>query len=402
MRWTGTGWAWVLWLAVAGAHSGCGDDGSASGDAGQDGARVDAAGVDAAGVDARAPDAGTGDAAVDLEGCASPDLSGLERVDAGPADIGAAIAAAQTRSAGEARGTVIQLAAGEYGDLLIEDRTFTEGAPLYILGAPGFASTFTGGGYRGVYVAGSSYVFMASLLVRNGWLDGVTVAASDHVVICDFEIHDLRQAGVVIHERSTYVDLLYTRIHDTGQENPQWGEGVYVGTGGSGGFPDTTEHVWLEGNVITRTANSEGVNVKPETFHVTVRGNDISDTRPGTASQYNQSALTIEGARGMDFPRNDEERDVWVEGNRVSMVRLGRWANGIMVGGTGVRVVDNEVMDCEEDGLYVNGYGDLGMPVFVYGNMITAVSGSPYRYASGVDVREESPGANPNRPQAWW
>lgn len=404
-------WVWWLWLGVAGACGGCGD-GGAAGDAGSDAGRadasrldaggVDAAGVDAGSVDAGSTDAGAGDAAIDLAACASPDLRGLERVDAGPSDLAAAIVAAEARSRDEARGTVIQLAAGEYGGLPIEDRTFTEAAPLYILGAPDLASTFTGGGYRGVYVARSSYVFMASLHVLSGWQDGVTVAASDHVVICDFEIHDLRQAGVVIHERSSYVDLLYSRIHDTGQENPQWGEGVYVGTGGSGGFPDTTEHVWLEGSIITRTANSEGVNVKPETFHVTVRGNDISDTRPGTATQYNQSALTIEGSRGTDFPRNGEERDVWVEANRVSNVRLGRWADGIMVGGTGVYVLDNEVSDCEQDGIYVNGFGDLGMPVFIFGNMVTAVGGSDYRYASGVDVREESPGANPNRPQTWW
>ena len=94
--------------------------------------------------------------------------------------------------------------------------------------------------------------------------------------------------------------------------------------------------------------------------------------------------------------------DVWVENNTVTGVTYGEWASGIMMGGTGVSVVGNTVSAYEEWGIYVNGFGDLGLPVYLYNNQVDDSGEEAYYRASGVDIRDTDPGANPNAPQDWY
>ena len=84
--------------------------------------------------------------------------------------------------------------------------------------------------------------------------------------------------------------------------------------------------------------------------------------------------------------RSRAPRHIGVENNTITGVTYGEWALGIMVGGTGVSVVGNTVTQYEEWGIYVNGFGDLGLPVCLYDNQIDDSGEGAYYRASGVDI----------------
>jgi hypothetical protein len=226
------------------------------------------------------------------------------------------------------------------------------------------------------------------------------VDQSDHVILNELEVDNSGQEGVQVRNDSSYVDILRSHVHHTGTTEPKWAECVYVGTGSDQDFPDHTEYVWIEGNDLHHCGAAEGVNIKPEVFHTTVRGNTIHDIAPGTADQYNESALTVEGET-RDYLRTTP-RGIRLEDNEIHNVSLGRWANCVMVGGTGVTVVGNNVHDCEERGIYGNGFGNLGFPLALFGNNVTNAGTQAVWVDPAIELNETDPGPNPQGPQDWY
>ncbi|MGH1439805.1 MAG: hypothetical protein ACRBBR_06825 [Cellvibrionaceae bacterium] len=298
-------------------------------------------------------------------------------------------------------GGVIYVRSGTYGCVDLSDRNHSRQAPLLIEGLGDVV--FNGNCSYTIDIEDSSYIAIRNISVTGG-LDGVRVTRSDHVILDNLDISQSRQAGVHIGTNSSYVDVLNSEIHDTGTQNPQWGECVYIGTGSTQNFPDETTYVWIENNEIYNCGFAEAVNVKPEVFNTTVKGNRISDISPGSFeyTQYNQAAITVEGGRGSDPSNNHrptQERDVWVEDNEVSNVSEGRWNNGIMIGGTGVYAISNTLRNIAENAVWVNRYGNLGLPAYVFGNSVNS-SGNNIEIGSGVNVVEPQ-SSNPNRAQNW-
>jgi hypothetical protein len=229
---------------------------------------------------------------------------------------------------------------------------------------------------------------------------GVYVDHSDHVVVTALEVTGCDQEGIQIRNDSSYVDVVGSHIHDTGVTEPKWGECIYVGTGSNDDFPDHTEYVWLENNDIHSCGAGEGINIKPEVFHTTARGNTIYDIAPGTADQYNQSAFTIEG-ESRDYLLTTP-REVWMENNEIYDVTLGRWGHCVMAGGTGVYVVNNTIHHCEERGIYGNGFGDLGLFLVLFNNDVTNTTAEAVYVADSIALDETDPGPNPHQPQSWY
>jgi hypothetical protein len=258
-----------------------------------------------------------------------------------------------------------------------------------------------GCGYT-ILIEDSEYIVLEGFKVRrsgtSGGRVGIEVQNAHHLVLSSLEVSETGQEGMHIGKRSTYIDVLGNHVFDTGKDKAKWGECVYAGTGSSADFPDNTENIWIEGNVLHACGSAEAINIKTEVFNATIRGNTIYDISPGTSDQYNQAAITIEGGRGDDY-LPDTRREVWVEGNALSDIRFGHWANAIMVGGMGVYVLENVIEDYEEGGIYVNAWGDLGLPVYVFGNTVDGSGETDYYFSNGVDVRLEDPGSNPMMAQ---
>jgi hypothetical protein len=306
----------------------------------------------------------------------------------------------QAKIDGAAGGDVLLLGSGTYGGFRIHDRHFTADQPLIIRAAPGARPLILGHNYDGylAHLTNSSYVVLDGLAMENSNqpIYGVTV---DHLILANLEIHHTGQEIIHIQGTSRYVDILNCRLSDTGHTRDQWCEGIYIGMG-QPPFQNV-EHVWIEGNEIFATGHAEGINIKARSYHITIRGNRVHDVAPGTATQYNQAAISFEAADLTFRPGIDP--DLWVENNEVYNVRFGRWANGLQVSTAGGRIVNNHIHDCAEFGLEFNAYG-RGPGVFTTWLWKNRVENCAAGAANPTDLprKEADPGPNPNQPQTWY
>lgn len=306
-------------------------------------------------------------------------------------------------------GDTILVKPGTYAQVSLSGKNFSEQKPL-IVRADGSGTVIIKGDTirkaSALEINKCSYIIFEGLKFTNAmW--GIYVKNSEHILIRNNEIYDTGQEGCHVGRSSKYVDIIGNKIHNTGLFNSKWAEGVYVGSGSYGGsnFPDNCEYIWIEGNHIYETGNAEGINVKGECFHVTVRNNKIHDIHPGTIVQYNQAAITVEGCENSikNNYRLSENRDVWVENNSIENVSGGYldWNNGIMFFGTGVYILNNTINNCADKGIFGNNWKDLGHVNYVFGNTITNCRTGIVVH-SELKVNESDPGKNPHFPQKWY
>ncbi len=306
-------------------------------------------------------------------------------------------------------GDTILVKPGTYLQIKMSDKNFSEQKPLIVRAdgsEPALIKGDTISGGSALEINNCSYIVFEGFTFTNAmW--GIYVKSSDHIIIKRNEIYNTGQEGCHIGRSSKYVDVISNEIHNTGLYNPKWAEGVYVGSGsyGRNNFPDNCEYIWIEGNHIYKTGKAEGINVKGECFHVTVRNNNIHDIHPGTSEQYNQAAITVEGCENSikNNYRLSEKRDIWVENNTIENVSGGYedWNNGILFFGTGVNILNNTIKNCTNIGIYGNNWKNLGHQNFVYGNTITGC-GTDYYIHPEVNVNYSEIGTNPHSPQNWY
>ena len=305
-------------------------------------------------------------------------------------------------------GDTVLIKSGTYNIVSLSDKKFSEKNPLVIRAFDSIAVYISGNTTsRGtsLEIIGCNYVKIEGLRLINSKY-GIYVKSSDHIIIKNNEVYNTGQEGIHIGRSSQYVDVSDNKIHNTGLFNSKWAEGVYVGSGSYSGsnFPDNCEYIWVENNLIYETGNAEGINVKGESFHVTVINNKIHDIHPGTSEQYNQAGITVEGTENsLDHNyRLSEKRDVWVENNTVWNVSDGYsdWNNGIMFFGTGVYILNNTIYNCANKGIYGNNWKNLGLQNYVYGNKISQCS-TPISLHPELKISDSDPGKNPHSPQKW-
>ncbi|MDH3300186.1 MAG: right-handed parallel beta-helix repeat-containing protein [Acidimicrobiia bacterium] len=255
---------------------------------------------------------------------------GVERSVSNQAELAAALAVARP-------GDVINLADGVYTriDYRLDQghRSGTASAPIVIQAAAGAAPIIDAGdngtpSYRfAVSIIRMAHVTVRGLEIRNG-IFGALSRGSASITFEHNHIHDLAQVGVVTgaaetaagYEPSSNTVIRCNTIHDTGMLDPEFGEGIYVGTGRTGAV-DRTSGVLIEGNEIHSIAN-EAVDVKRYTTNVTIRNNLIHDVTP----YYG-------GAISLGLNRNDwGPANYLVEENRIWNVSSGRhYAQAIAV-----------------------------------------------------------------------
>lgn len=305
-------------------------------------------------------------------------------------------------------GDTVLVNPGVYYKISISGKNFSAQKPLVLRGVDYKTAIVKGDTIRNgssLEIDNCSYIIIDGLTFTNSmW--GIYVKNSEHIILKNNGIYLTGQEGCHIGRSSSYVDVTGNKIHNTGLFNSKWAEGIYVGSGsyGKSNFPDNCEYIWIENNWISETGNAEGINVKGECFHVTVRNNKIHDIRPGTSEQYNQAGITVEGTENSikNNYRIGEKRDVWVENNTIENVSDGYsdWNNGIMFFGTGVYILNNTISNCTNRGIYGNNWKNLGMQNYVFGNTISGC-GTNMEIHPEVKVSESDPGNNPNLPQTW-
>jgi hypothetical protein len=303
-------------------------------------------------------------------------------------------------------GDILLLGSGTYSGFKIDNRHFTQDKPLIIKATPGAKPLISGdaNGYNGhlVEINYSSYIVFDGLTMEysNHPLYCTTI---DHVIFINLEIHNTGQEIIHIRGTSRYIDIRNCKLYDSGHHRPQWSEGIYIGNG-SPPFANV-ENVWIERNEIFNTGNSEGINIKYRSYHVTIRGNKVHDIAPGTATQHNEAAISCEAA-DLNF-NPGVNPDVWIEDNEIYNVKYGRWANGIQTSTMGPKIVNNRIYDCQQFGIEFNEYlnGPGMFTTWLWGNVITNCAGGVYgAYNPPIILPHEfkNPGANPNQPQTWY
>jgi len=149
---------------------------------------------------------------------------------------------------------------GEHDRIDVDDVMSTECAPLVLASLdpadPALIKNTTNPGWEALGVEGSEYVVIEDLIVEGG-LSGIRVARSDHVIILRTEIRYTGHSGLSVNSNSHYVDFVGNTIHDTGQSEPKWGEGIYLGTAASKDPNDITTHIWMEDNEIYQTGGGQ-------------------------------------------------------------------------------------------------------------------------------------------------
>lgn len=306
-------------------------------------------------------------------------------------------------------GDTVLIKPGTYSQVKLEEKNFSEQEPLIVI-ANGSGNVIIAGnsvsGGSAMELNKCSFIVLEGITFTNAmW--GIYVKSCSNIILLNNEIYGTGQEGCHIGRSSKYVDVIGNKIHSTGKFNSKWAEGVYVGSGSYSGvnFPDNCEYIWIEGNHIYETGNAEAVNIKAESFHVTVRNNKIHDIHPGTSEQFNQAAITVEGGENSinnNF-RLSEKRDVWIENNTIENVSGGYsdWNNGIMFFGTGVYILNNTISNCTNKGIFGNNWKNLNHQNYVYGNKISDCS-TIMVIDPEVKVTETDPGKNPHSPQKWY
>lgn len=125
-------------------------------------------------------------------------------------------------------------------------------------------------GSYGIHLTGD-YWEIRDLIVTNAQ-KGIVVDNGNNNLLNNVEVHRIGDEGVHFRDGSSYNTLEYSKIYDTGNYQPGYGEGAYVGSDESSPY----EHIVI-GNTIRHTVFDGGITAE----HI-----DIKEGADGTVVEY--------------------------------------------------------------------------------------------------------------------
>jgi Right handed beta helix region len=219
--------------------------------------------------------------------------------DAQPGDV-ITMADGTYTSKGLAAGLVI--GGKQYYGTFVLERSGTAAAPIILQGTraavidgkPGAVGTGT---QYGLYLANADHVTVSGITVTNV-TKGIVLDESSHTRLSGIEVHTTGQEGIHLRTFSSDNVVIGNVVHDTGQKNETYGEGLYVGSANSnwgtysGGLPDRSDRNQLLGNTIYRTG-AESMDIKEGTTSGVIRGNTFDGA--GMTGSWADSWIDLKG-----------------------------------------------------------------------------------------------------------
>lgn len=178
-------------------------------------------------------------------------------------------------------GTVIRLNPGKYSGQVDINIKATATSPAWICGPR--SAVIDGGGVArrgGIRIDASAHVVVSGMTVRNS-IKGIMVMNSSAVTISDTRVENIGDEGIHLLNFTTDSTVVGNSISNTGLVDPDFGEGVYVGTAGdnwclfSGCKPDRSDRNAIVSNDISHTT-AESIEAKVATSGGTISNNTIN------------------------------------------------------------------------------------------------------------------------------
>lgn len=195
-----------------------------------------------------------------------------------------------------APGDVIRLAAGTYEAIEVS-ASGTPEAPITLSG-PREAVIAADSGYA-VHLQEASHWQLAGFSVTGGG-KGIVVDGGGENVLDSLSVGETGDEAVHFRSSSSGNVIQRSLVHDTGLEQPQYGEGVYVGSGksnwrkyGLDGGPDLSMDNRILENVFQRIT-AENVDIKEETGGTVVARNAF-DGSAISGENYADSVVDVKG-----------------------------------------------------------------------------------------------------------
>ena len=188
-------------------------------------------------------------------------------------------------------GTVIKMAPGTYSDQINMTANGTATNPIWICG-PRSAVINVGSiqNNHGIQISNSSNLVIAGMTVTNS-LKGISVIRSTNVTVADTLVDNIGYEGIHLRAFTTDSTVVGNTITNTGQRNPFYGEGIYIGTSDNNWCaqtnckPDQTDRTLVMANNISRTG-SQPIEVKEGTSNGTIRNNVIDGANMPRADEW--------------------------------------------------------------------------------------------------------------------
>jgi hypothetical protein len=169
-------------------------------------------------------------------------------------------------------------------------RSGTEASPIVLTSCdPAHPAVLSGASVSdsayGIHLTGDHWQIRDLVVTRAQ--KGVVIDNGNHNLLRGLEVHEIGDEGVHFRDGSSYNTIERSRVHDTGNDQPGFGEGVYVGSDAAASY----EHA-VAGNVIREVAFAGGITAE----HI-----DIKEGATGTVVEFcTFDGTGISGANSAD------------------------------------------------------------------------------------------------------
>jgi nitrous oxidase accessory protein NosD len=228
-------------------------------------------------------------------------------------------------------GDVIRLAAGTYEGSFVADTSGEPEAPIRLCGNAD--AVLDGGGTDDgtvLHLDGASHWMLLGFTVQNG-KKGVMADGIVGTVIGGLRVRDIGDEAIHLRAFSADNRIVGNVVSNTGLREPEFGEGIYVGTA-EGSWcevtdcePDRSDGNEIVGNTIRETT-AESIDIKEGTTGGLVHDNEFDGSAlTGDADSWvdvKGNDWVITGNRGVNSPadgfQTHEIIEGWGTGNRFS------------------------------------------------------------------------------------
>ena len=261
-------------------------------------------------------------------------------------------------------GDEIQLAAGSYAGRFVAGVAGTSLAPITVCGPS--TAVLNGGdvttGYE-LSITNAPYTQIGGITI-TGAKKGIVLDNSSHALLNGITVYGIGDEGVHFRKATSDSTLENSTIYNTGQVDPGYGEGVYVGSASNHWCtytacgPDQSDRNVINGNKIGPGVPAEEVDVKEGTTGGTVSNNTFDGTNmvsPGGAQSWvdvKGNSWQITGNTGQYTARHGFTDSLavtgWGNGNtfaaNTEYVNSTGYGVRVVSGVTGVQVMTSNVV----------------------------------------------------------